>query len=379
MHLFGHSDGTGWNPTTTVALEAVPFAALLAEPSGRVIAVNQRWVELTGLGEAASLGSGWLDAIDPEAGARIRSDIAAVHSLLSPMATDYQLLARDPGRWTRWWLSSHDYNGEPVVVIAVADVHEERTREAVLYHLATHDSLTGLLNRSHFLECTDQALRRKERHLTRVSVVFIDLDGFKRVNDLGGHALGNRVLVAVGARLRNTVRGADLVARIGGDEFAVLCEDLVDEEQSDYVVGRIAMSLAETVELDGESWPVAASVGSALDLGNSDTAEALLDRADRAMYRVKAGRHGSEPEYPRYETPYETPIESATDYLTEPEPSSATPEPPAAEREPTPLDSFVADLRDLRDSFHAIRSSLDRLAASEPTVIDVRDELRNKI
>jgi len=360
-------------------LEAVPFAALLAEPSGRVIAVNQRWVELTGLGEAASLGSGWLDAVDPEAGARIRSDIAAVHSLLSPMATDYQLLARDPGRWTRWWLSSHDYNGEPVVVIAVADVHEERTREAVLYHMATHDSLTGLLNRSHFLECTDQALRRKERHLTRVSVVFIDLDGFKRVNDLGGHALGNRVLVAVGARLRNTVRGADLVARIGGDEFAVLCEDLVDEEQADYVVGRIAMSLAETVELDGESWPVAASVGSALDLGNSDSAEALLDRADRAMYRVKADRHGPESDFPRYETPIESPTESAADYPAEPEERSESSASPPSDRGPKPLDTFVTNLRDLRDSLQAIRSSLDRLAAAEPMVVDVREDLRNKV
>jgi diguanylate cyclase (GGDEF)-like protein/PAS domain S-box-containing protein len=373
MAPLSQDEGAGWNPATTVALEAVPFAALLAQPSGSVIAVNRRWVELSGLSEEASAGSGWLDAVDPEAGDRIRGQIAAVNDRLTPLPTDYQLISRDTGRWTRWWVSSHEHNDSPLVVIAVADVHEERTREAVLYHMATHDSLTGLVNRSHFLECTEQALRRNERHLARVGVVFVDLDGFKRVNDLGGHALGNRVLLAVASRLRNAVRSADLVARIGGDEFAVLCEDLANDEQANFVVRRIAATLAEEIELDGRSWPVSASVGCAIDLGSSDSGEALIDRADRAMYEVKAVRRGSAP-----------PEAGLAAVATESESTSSPLDPTASISDTSgpgygALHGFLSDLRELRESLAAIQSSLNRISDQEPPVIDVREDLKNAV
>jgi diguanylate cyclase (GGDEF)-like protein/PAS domain S-box-containing protein len=372
MAPLSQDEGASWNPATTVALEAVPFAALLAEPSGSVIAVNGRWVELSGLSEAASVGSGWLDALDPEAGDRIRSQIAAVNDRLTPLPTDYQLVTRETGRWTRWWVSSHTHNDQPLVVIAIADVHEERTREAVLYHMATHDSLTGLVNRSHFLECTEQALRRSERHLARVGVVFVDLDGFKRVNDLGGHALGNRVLLSVASRLRKAVRSADLVARIGGDEFAVLCEDLADDEQANFVVRRVAATLAEEIELDGKSWPVSASVGCAIDLGSSDTGEALLDRADRAMYQVKAVRHA--PGHPAPEL-------DAVDVDTETPARLELPQSAGGVSGPgyVALHGFLSDLRELRESLAAIQSSLNRISDKESPVIDVREDLKNAV
>jgi len=374
MAPYSHNEGAGWKPAATVALDAVPFAALLAEPSGNVIAVNRRWEELSGLSEEASLGPGWLDAVDPESGDRIRSQVAAVNERLTPLPTDYQLITRDSGRWTRWWVSSHEHNDEPLVVIAVADVHEERTREAVLYHMATHDSLTGLVNRSHFLECTEQALRRNERHLARVGVVFVDLDGFKQVNDLGGHALGNRVLLAVASRLRNAVRSADLVARIGGDEFAVLCEDLANDEQANFVVRRIAATLAEEIELDGEAWPVSASVGCAIDLGSSDTGEALLDRADRAMYQVKAVRHAPSHGSAGLVAINEQAGRRRTDTAaarTQPTGSSVP--------EYAALNGFLSDLQDLRESLAAIQTSLDRISDQEAPVIDVREDLKNAV
>jgi diguanylate cyclase (GGDEF)-like protein/PAS domain S-box-containing protein len=373
MAAFSQDEGVGWNPATTVALDAVPFAALLAEPSGNVIAVNQRWVALSGLSEEASLGPGWLDAVDPEGGDRIRSQIAAVNDRLTPLPTDYELITRDAGRWTRWWVSSHDHGDRSLVVIAVADVHEERTREAVLYHMATHDALTGLVNRSHFLECTEQALRRNERHLARVGVVFVDLDGFKRVNDLGGHALGNRVLLAVASRLRKAVRSADLVARIGGDEFAVLCEDLADEEQADFVVRRIAATLAEEIELDGASWPVSASVGCAIDLGSSDSGEALIDRADRAMYRVKAVRRD-----PNHSTPGLVAVLGQVD-APAPRSDPAFALAGTAGQDYGALTGFLSDLRELRDSLAAIQTSLDRISDTESPLIDVREDLKNAV
>ena len=293
------------------ALELVPFAMLIADGAGKALAVNQRWIDLTGRSRPDSLGPGWLDALDPDHRHRLRDDVlkvAAGGPSAPPATSDYQLNA--PGiprrRWARWWLSGHELEGVPLVAVAVADVDEDYNRQATLYHLATHDSLTGLVNRSHFMECIEQALRRNQRAARHVGVVYVDLDGFKRVNDRGGHSLGDRVLYAIAARLRHAVRSADMVARIGGDEFAVLCEGLGAADQAEIVARRIATALTESVELDGERWAVAASVGAAVDQGAPDTAEELVDRADQAMYSIKLTRRSDrapEPEVPAAAAP----------------------------------------------------------------------------
>jgi diguanylate cyclase (GGDEF)-like protein/PAS domain S-box-containing protein len=368
----GSPSGPSNDSAALAALELVPFAMLIADASGQALAVNERWFELSGMGRAASLGAGWLTVLDPDDRARVREDAGKVAREGGTATADYQMGGPALGRWTRWWISGHDLEGRILLAVAIADVHEDHTRQANLYHLATHDPLTGLLNRSYFVEAADQALRRSERHSRHVGMVFVDLDDFKRVNDLGGHALGDRVLYAVGARLRHTVRSADLVARIGGDEFAVLCEDLVAAEQAQVVAQRIAAALAESVELDGQSWTVAASVGAAVDEGVPDSAEHLLDRADRAMYEIKSIRR-TEPVQPA----------SAPE---EPTPADASPgaEPPVERRlarapEP-PVDPagdatqhLVSDILALRDSLDAIRERLGRLSTSDSGVIDIRD------
>lgn len=284
--------------TAIAALEVVPFAMLIADGSAQVLAVNGKWMELTGLGRANSLGPGWLSVLDPEARARLREDVLRVAREGGTVTVDYEIGGGPLKRWTRWWISRHELDGIPLVAIAAADVDDDYARQANLYHLATHDSLTGLINRSHFIECIDQALLRSQRQARRVAVVYVDLDGFKGVNDRGGHSLGDRVLFAIASRLRHAVRAADMVARIGGDEFAVLCEGLTASEQADVVARRIALALSESVELDGERWSVAASVGAAVDRGDPDSAEALVDRADRAMYSVKHGRRAPDGEEP---------------------------------------------------------------------------------
>ena len=276
------------------ALELVPFAMVIADGSAQVRAVNRRWMELTGLTRPNSLGHGWLSVLEPDARARLREDVVHVAAEGRTSTADYLVAGPHGSRWARWWVSRHELNGNPLVAIAAADVNEDYARQANLYHLATHDSLTGLINRSHFIEQIEQALRRNQRQSRHVGVVYVDLDGFKRLNDQGGHALGDRVLFAIGARLRHAVRTADLVARIGGDEFAVLCEGLSAAEQAEVVAGRIAAALNEAIELDGHRWPVSASVGAAVDQGSPDSAEDLVDRADRAMYTVKLTRRSAD-------------------------------------------------------------------------------------
>ena len=278
--------------TAIAALEVVPFAMLITDADAQALAVNGKWMELAGITRANSLGPGWLSVLDPDNRSRLREDVLRVAREGTALTVDYEVSRTPAKRWTRWWISRHELEGLPLVAIGAADVDEDYARQANLYHLATHDSLTGLINRSHFLECIDQALRRSRRQSRHLAVVYVDLDGFKRVNDQGGHSLGDRVLYAIAYRLRNAVRAADMVARIGGDEFAVLCEGLSAAEQADVVAERIATALTESVELDGESWSVAASVGAAVDR-EPDSAEELVDRADRAMYTVKLTRRGS--------------------------------------------------------------------------------------
>ena len=276
--------------TAIAALEVVPFGMLIADGSAQALAVNQKWMDLSGLGRAESLGAGWLSVFDPEHRARLREDVLQVAQDGEGVTVDFPVTAAPRNRWTRFWISRHQLDGLPLLAIGAADVDDDYSRQANLYHLATHDSLTGLINRSHFMECIEQALRRNQRLARHVGVVYVDLDGFKRVNDRGGHSLGDRVLFAIAARLRHAVRSADMVARIGGDEFAVLCEGLGAADQAEVVARRIATALTESVELDGERWSVAASVGAAVDRGDPDNAEDLVDRADRAMYSIKISR-----------------------------------------------------------------------------------------
>ncbi len=162
-------------------------------------------------------------------------------------------------------------------------------REHELQHLAFHDTLTGLANRTLFLDRLDHALQRATRERTTVAVVFCDLDGFKAVNDALGHAVGDALLVRVAERLRGALRAGDTLARLGGDEFAVLVER---GDDADAVARGLLTALRGPIHLGGRTVTVSASIGVAATDPATEarpvTAGTLLHRADVAMYAVKA-------------------------------------------------------------------------------------------
>jgi diguanylate cyclase (GGDEF)-like protein len=160
---------------------------------------------------------------------------------------------------------------------------EERVR-----HEAVHDPLTGVANRTLLRDRLEHAVARSARTGGAIGVLFVDLDNFKRVNDAFGHATGDTVLVEVGRRLRVTVRPADTVARIGGDEFVVVCED-VDEDSALALGRRLQLAIRLPIAAGGVEHDLSASVGIAL--GHTDP-DALLADADAAVYRAKAGGRG---------------------------------------------------------------------------------------
>jgi diguanylate cyclase (GGDEF)-like protein/PAS domain S-box-containing protein len=175
------------------------------------------------------------------------------------------------------------------MVGSLTDVTDRKRAEQRLQHDALHDSLTGLPNRALFLDRLDQAIRRAQRRAPHAcaTVLFLDLDRFKVVNDSLGHSVGDRLLVAVARRVESALRPNDTVARIGGDEFTVLLDDMCDAREATLVAERVQQTLAAPFHLDGRELFVAASIGIALATADAAPEEVLRD-ADVAMYRAKA-------------------------------------------------------------------------------------------
>jgi diguanylate cyclase (GGDEF)-like protein len=168
-------------------------------------------------------------------------------------------------------------------------VHRARDADR-LAHAATHDLVTGLPNRRLFLDRLQQAVARQRRGARPPAVLFVDLDRFKQVNDRAGHATGDDVLRMLGERLNAVVRPTDVVARFGGDEFAVLCDETGESDAVD-VAGRLLAAICEPIEIAGRRHLVSASIGIAP--GHSGVShDTLIRRADVAMYRAKTQGSG---------------------------------------------------------------------------------------
>ena len=215
--------------------------------------------------------------------------------------------ASTPGALKREWRIAHA-NGswmtvdnvgtnllaEPVIkglVLNTRDVSEQAVIKQQYMHQAFHDPLTDLANRSLFLYQVGHALARASRTSSPVTVLFLDLDNFKNVNDSLGHAAGDRLLVEAARRLAMCVREMDLIARLGGDEFAVLVENAVDDGEVIAVADRIVASFAKSFNLGGKEVFVSASIGIARTTAGESSDE-LVRNADVAMYAAKSRGKG---------------------------------------------------------------------------------------
>jgi diguanylate cyclase (GGDEF)-like protein len=171
------------------------------------------------------------------------------------------------------------------VAFLICAAMSERTRaEAALAELATQDPLTGLANRRGFMERLDEAVARRDRSSESAAVAYFDLDGFKQINDRLGHAAGDAVLVEVARRLSVVVRGSDLVARIGGDEFAALLEPVDDINGADAWARRMTDAVEQPFAIGDHFVSVGVSVGTALAGSDSD---ASLAEADTRLYATR--------------------------------------------------------------------------------------------
>jgi diguanylate cyclase (GGDEF)-like protein len=197
--------------------------------------------------------------------------------------------AGPPGRWVAVSLSpvsEVDGSGHPLALVVLHDVTEQWTTRARLDREAREDPLTGLINRGELLR--QLAALDTQSGGPHVGVIFLDLDGFKLVNDTRGHQVGDELLVAVARRIRAAVRPEDSLARIGGDEFVVLCPRLADPQDVRAVAERVRATLDEPVSIEGRAHRISMSVGISLARAESIDPADLLRQADMAMYRAKA-------------------------------------------------------------------------------------------
>jgi diguanylate cyclase (GGDEF)-like protein/PAS domain S-box-containing protein len=185
------------------------------------------------------------------------------------------------------------HNGQPAVLLALMDVTERKQTEIRLAFMAQHDGLTGLPNRAMLRQRIDEHLAQARRSGVKTGVLVLGLDNFKAVNDALGHAIGDRVLRAVGQRLRSSLREQDMVARLNSDEFAIAHPSLAKPEDIVTLARRLLSALAEPYLLDGHSVVIGASVGIAVAPGDGDDGELLLKNAALALSLAKHEQRGT--------------------------------------------------------------------------------------
>jgi diguanylate cyclase (GGDEF)-like protein/PAS domain S-box-containing protein len=254
-----------------------PVAAVLVDGSGQITQANGALSLLLGRPASTITGTS-LQSLTHVQGAALLTD-----------GHTEQRLAHALGREVWVVASAVDLPeaGHGARLVSLDDATSRRHTQKILLHAALHDSLTDLPNRRLLSDRIETALHRAERSSRTVAVLFIDLDNFKKMNDRFGHDAGDTILVAVARNIISVLRTCDTVARIGGDEFVVLCEDVRSEGEISLLVGRLLESIRRRVQLDGETATVSASIGVAVAGTLSENGDQLVRMADLAMYRAK--------------------------------------------------------------------------------------------
>src|SRR5262249_18928725 len=199
-----------------------------------------------------------------------------------------------PGGRRRGWVSAvyrphYDEAGQVIAVIGlIRDVTDRKNAEQQIEDQAYHDALTGLANRRLFQGHRALAIALAGRPAGTVAVLFLDLDHFKVINDTLGHSTGDALLRLIGRRLKACVREGDTVARVSGDEFTIVLQDLAKKEDAALVARKVLQSVAEPVALDGHRLSVTTSIGITFFPDDGEDAESLLKNADNAVYVAKS-------------------------------------------------------------------------------------------
>ena len=273
-------------------LEAAPDAMVVVDQSGEIVLLNVQAEKHFGYRRDELIGQKVKNIIPKGFAERLISDAlrSAEDALAQQIGTGIELNGRrkDGSEFPIEIMLSPLEGAEGVLVTAaIRDITTRRKAEALMIHSSEHDFLTGLPNRTLLSDRVNQAIRMAIRHKRKVAVLFLDLDGFKHINDSLGHPTGDKLLQSVGNRLVDCVRGSDTVSRQGGDEFVVLLSEEEDSEDASITAKRMLRAVAEAHFIDQHDLHITCSVGVSLYPDDGLNAETLIKNADTAMYQAK--------------------------------------------------------------------------------------------
>lgn len=275
-----------------VLLAAAPVGVLELDDAQCCRYLNANGCALTGCTPEQAQGRHILDFVHPN-----DRDYVDFIWQINRQSDEVQWLEFRLNRTSLWcaahWINlSHSDQSMDGAIMVLTNATARRQQDERLWTLAHHDALTDLPNRSLFWDRLGQALRRAKRRESGAAVLWIDLDGFKAVNDSLGHAAGDALLQQAAQRLKNRMRDSDTVARMGGDEFSVILPDITESEDVVRVATELVASLAEPFDLPQGPARISGSIGVALYPQHAETAETLTQYADMAMYTAKhAGKN----------------------------------------------------------------------------------------
>jgi diguanylate cyclase (GGDEF)-like protein/PAS domain S-box-containing protein len=267
---------------------------LITDDQNNILSVNRAFTEITGYSANEMVGQ------KPHILFHCGEDAAAFANLQKNIITAGYWQGeiwgkRKNGEIIPEWLTistATDKSGKIThYIILFSDITEQKREASRMEYLAHHDALTGLPNRVLFNERLSAAISLAHRHGNALGILYIDLDGFKRINDTLGHRNGDHLLQQVSGRLTQCVRESDAVARLGGDEFVVLLNELTSQRSAEEVAVKIHRLLRTPFYLSAHKAHISASIGIALFPDHGTDNSVLLEKADAAMYKAKFTRH----------------------------------------------------------------------------------------
>lgn len=279
------------------ALNNMPHGLCMFDADGKVVVSNSRLAELLGIGNAfrqkdATVWELLYKCVQVGLITEYSAERIALQfeTHLANRSTGHIVTETEDGRTFSFTFQPMENGGS---VVLVEDITERKNAEAKISHMARYDALTGLPNRTFFRDQIDKSLAVTRHNGKSCAVLFIDLDQFKQVNDTLGHPCGDQLLCAVSDRLRQILRGTDIVARFGGDEFVVFQSPIRHPREASSLARNIVKRLEEPYDVDGHHVVIGASIGIAITPNEAISADNLLKNADMALYRAKSDGRGT--------------------------------------------------------------------------------------
>jgi diguanylate cyclase (GGDEF)-like protein len=267
-------------------MEVAGEVVLRLDAEGRVLHATRQSEEIVSGGDSLP-GRGLFELVELSDRHAIEACFRAALESRDATRLTVRLIAHEGPRWFDLKMIAYAAEQDFEVFVVGRDVSAQQATEDRLLHMATHDALTGLPNRSLLTDRLRMAIAQSRRTNIGFAVVALDLDGFKKVNDALGHSVGDALLRVAGQRLRQVLRDVDTLARVGGDEFVAVLPGAIDEAEIQHVARRMISAIQLPFDIEGHSLYVSTSIGVAIYPKHGDTDVKMLAHADTAMFRAK--------------------------------------------------------------------------------------------